>query len=175
MCDCDLGIYRDFNMYEFVAPPRIQHVVPPVEQSIGTRSPISPNCTSVLKHMSDPLNFLNGNVHTSHVSIDDITPHNKILRGSGLHGPERLDVFRLVLFNRLKQKKPIREIPSDYETKDDFRIETCVYWFCWGIFVSFTSMVLIARHYLPVLGHHPWIKSRTDGSLGPGPQFWIME
>lgn len=87
---------------------------------MGIRSSLSPECGSVFMHMKDPLAHLNGDLPSKPlVTIDDLTPEGKVLRGSGLHGPERTDVMRLVLYNRLKARQLQRIVPSRQEAQED--------------------------------------------------------
>ncbi|KAF4702140.1 hypothetical protein FOZ62_001369 [Perkinsus olseni] len=55
-------------------------------------------------------------------------PKHWKLRGSGIHGPENTDLMKLVLWNRLKQKRPQREVPNINYLKDSIRLELSVNW-----------------------------------------------
>ncbi|UKJ89925.2 hypothetical protein MACJ_003179 [Theileria orientalis] len=170
-----LGNYRDFSLYEFAAPPRLQHVIVPVEKEVGVRSKLSPKCQSVFKHMDDPLKHLNGdNPYTPQVTIDDLTPEGKVLRGSGLHGPERTDVFRLVLYNRLKVRQLQRLVPSAKESIEDHKVTMASAWFTISSMAVMAFMFKYGLDYALYHGHYPWTPARTDGTKGPGPMYWFM-
>ncbi|XP_953385.1 uncharacterized protein TA10175 [Theileria annulata] len=170
-----IGNYRDFSLYEFAAPPRLQHVIVPVEKHVGIRSEKSPKCTSVFMHMEDPLAHLNGDdPYTPLVTVDDLTPAGKKLRGTGIHGPERTDVFRLVLFNRLRARQLQRLVPSTEESMADHKVLASSFWFT---FSSFTVMFIMFNYgldYALYHEHYPWTPPRTDGTRGPGPMYWYV-
>lgn len=167
-----IDTYRDGSLYEFVAHPRLQHVIVPVEKEIGVKSELSPDCRSVFMHMSDPLKFLNGDApYAPIVTIDDLTPKGKVLRGSGLHGPERTDVTRLVLYNRLKERRMQRVVPSESETKDDFYFCMSYFWLI-GSFMVGLCILNAGEDYARKYGHFPWVPARADGTLGPGKHTW---
>jgi len=98
------------------------------------------------------------------------------LTGSGLHGPENPDVMKLVMWNRLKQKRPQRTyIPTDAEYRDYFKMETAILWFCFSMFLLYWPFCRYAEYYSSHHDHHPWMPPRTDGSRGFGPHDWWRE
>ncbi|CAJ1453260.1 unnamed protein product, partial [Effrenium voratum] len=60
-------------------------------------------------------------------------PKDWVLRGSGIHGPENGEVMKLVLWNRLKQKRPQRQGVDVAELKEFFRLEVAVIWWMFGL------------------------------------------
>ncbi|AFZ81592.1 hypothetical protein BEWA_010060 [Theileria equi strain WA] len=168
-----LGTYRDLSSFEYAAPPHLQHVIVPVEKYVGVKSELSPDCRSVFMHMSDPLKFLNGDAsYVPHVTVDDITPKGKVLRGTGLHGPERTDVMRLVLFNRLKSRQLQRIVPSDREAQNDSYFFIASSWL-FGSFILGSYLISTPREYAIKHEHFPWVPARTDGTRGPGVHTWF--
>lgn len=99
----------------------------------------------------------------------------RTLRGTGLHGPENSNVFRLALWNRLKQRRPQREVPRVEEMRDWNKLEVSCVWFTWGYLLFYWPMAIFGGHYAMHNDHYPWMPARTDGSLGDGPMFWYLE
>merc|ERR1719296_178226 len=60
-------------------------------------------------------------------------PHTEKIRGSGIWGPEVTSVMRLVLWNRLKQRRPQRVVPTLKEAQAHFELETAIMWWCFGV------------------------------------------
>ena len=59
-------------------------------------------------------------------------PKDWVLRGSGIHGPENGEVMKLVLWNRLKQKRPQRQGVTTADLQEFYRMEvTVVWWDVW--------------------------------------------
>ncbi|KAK2196410.1 hypothetical protein BdWA1_001656 [Babesia duncani] len=171
-----LGTYRDFSLYEFVAPPRLQHVIEPIEKHIGIRSVKNPECDTVFMHMKDPLASLNRELpHKPIVTIDDLTPEGKVLRGTGMHGPERTDLLRLVLYNRLKVRQMQRMVPSKKESFEDHKLVVCNLWFTVSSTIALGLMYYIGMDYGLYNEHYPWTPPRTDGTRGPGPLYWFTQ
>ncbi|KAF8820613.1 hypothetical protein IE077_004455 [Cardiosporidium cionae] len=105
-------------------------------------------------------------------------PPSKVLRhlrGSGLHGPENSDVLRLTLWNRLKNKRPQREVPTTFEIQEWSKLEVSCVWFTWAFLLFYMSMTSYGSNYAVHHGHMPWLPPRTDGSQGDGPMFWFLE
>ncbi|GFE53444.1 hypothetical protein BaOVIS_008480 [Babesia ovis] len=169
------GNYRDFSLWEFAAPPRLQHLIEPVEKKIGVRSSKAPDCGSVFMHMKDPLAHLNGDLPSIPlVTADDITPDGKYMRGSGLHGPERTDITRLVLYNRLKARQLQRLVPSDHEAEEDHKLVWCSLWFTISSTIALHYMYKYGMDYSTIHEHYPWTPPRTDGTRGPGHMYWLF-
>ncbi|CEL94450.1 unnamed protein product [Vitrella brassicaformis CCMP3155] len=98
----------------------------------------------------------------------------KRLRGTGLHGPENTDVFKLVLFNLLKQRRPQLHIATLEEMRDFYKLDVSfVWWFmsCMWIMIPMSSFSLL---YITQHDHYPWTTKRLDGSKGPGPFWWCL-
>merc|ERR1712061_840518 len=59
-------------------------------------------------------------------------PKDWVLRGSGIHGPENGEVMKLVLYNRLKQKRPQRHADIA-ELREFYRMEVAIVWWMFGL------------------------------------------
>ena len=46
-----------------------------------------------------------------------------MLRGSGIHGPENGDLMKLIIWNRMKQKRPQRVIQPIEDLVDSAKME----------------------------------------------------
>eukprot|EP00403_Amphidinium_massartii_P045968 CAMPEP_0178467936 /NCGR_PEP_ID=MMETSP0689_2-20121128/52665_1 /TAXON_ID=160604 /ORGANISM="Amphidinium massartii, Strain CS-259" /LENGTH=151 /DNA_ID=CAMNT_0020094985 /DNA_START=204 /DNA_END=659 /DNA_ORIENTATION=- len=101
-------------------------------------------------------------------------PKDWVLRGSGLHGPENADVMKLVLWNRLKQRRPQR-ICTTESLQEFFRMEVALVWWMFGLVFFMAPMNWWAKRYSMVHDHYPWMPKRLDGSRGPGSYCWFIE
>lgn len=102
-------------------------------------------------------------------------PTGKDLRGSGLHGPENGEFFRLMLWNRLKQRGLRREVPTVAQMRDYNRMDVSLVWFCWALIIFLYPLAKYGRSYAAEHGHYPYSPARTDGSRGDGPFWWYVE
>eukprot|EP00746_Dinoflagellata_sp_MGD_P166330 gnl/MRDRNA2_/MRDRNA2_96138_c0_seq1.p1 gnl/MRDRNA2_/MRDRNA2_96138_c0~~gnl/MRDRNA2_/MRDRNA2_96138_c0_seq1.p1 ORF type:complete len:190 (-),score=25.60 gnl/MRDRNA2_/MRDRNA2_96138_c0_seq1:118-606(-) len=102
-------------------------------------------------------------------------PSDWVLRGTGLHGPENTHVMKLALWNRLKQKRPQREVPSLWELQDYYKLELAITWFTFGLMFIMAPMHWWCKKYRIVNESFPWMPPRTDGSRGPGTYCWFIE
>lgn len=150
-----LGKFHDFCQWELRAPAQLRHVIPDPTNSANRRT------MSIL-----------GESNLTQFRLDR---HISILRGSGLHGPENTVIFRLSLWNRLKQRRPQREVPTLEEMRNWNKLEVCCVWFTWGYLLFYWPMGLYGSHFAKEHDHLPWCPSRTDGSHGEGPTFWYLE
>ena len=99
----------------------------------------------------------------------------KKLRGSGIHGPECREVLQLALWNRLKQRRKQREVPSIEQQKEFNKLEVACVWFTWSILLFFLPLTKLAAKTARDEEHFPWTPPRTDGSRGEGPFWWFLE
>eukprot|EP00389_Voromonas_pontica_P004818 GDKH01007151.1.p1 GENE.GDKH01007151.1~~GDKH01007151.1.p1 ORF type:complete len:149 (+),score=16.21 GDKH01007151.1:206-652(+) len=107
--------------------------------------------------------------------MDEVGP-NKVLRGTGVHGPERMDVFKHILWNRVRQRRPQRLwVPTHEEQQYYFREIVSMFWFVQAIIWVWGPWTLWARSYVTTHDHFPWTPARTDGTRGPGPLYWWHE
>mmetsp|Transcript_13182 Transcript_13182/g.31875 ORF Transcript_13182/g.31875 Transcript_13182/m.31875 type:complete len:153 (+) Transcript_13182:72-530(+) len=110
-------------------------------------------------------------------SAREPVPKDWVLRGTGTHGPEHADVMKLVLYNRMKQKRPQRDPQSlDLEImQDSYRLEVAIIWwtFFWLILVG--PLNWWGVKYRMVYDHYPWFPKRIDGTLGVGGYYWFLE
>eukprot|EP00444_Apocalathium_aciculiferum_P035430 CAMPEP_0183484792 /NCGR_PEP_ID=MMETSP0370-20130417/179101_1 /TAXON_ID=268820 /ORGANISM="Peridinium aciculiferum, Strain PAER-2" /LENGTH=210 /DNA_ID=CAMNT_0025678085 /DNA_START=21 /DNA_END=654 /DNA_ORIENTATION=+ len=60
-------------------------------------------------------------------------PKDYILRGTGVHGPENGEVMKLVLWNRLKQRRPQRTGCDLAELQEFYRMEVAIVWWMFGL------------------------------------------
>eukprot|EP00922_Rhytidocystis_sp_ex-Travisia-forbesii_P060116 GHVS01089097.1.p1 GENE.GHVS01089097.1~~GHVS01089097.1.p1 ORF type:complete len:180 (+),score=34.99 GHVS01089097.1:93-632(+) len=95
------------------------------------------------------------------------------LRGSGLHGPEHGDVCRLVLWNRLKGRRPQRDVPTIGELQSWNKQELGIRWLLWAVIFFYAPMAWYGRGYSKQHDHYPWLPARTDGSRGEGCFWWF--
>ncbi|SBS87845.1 conserved Plasmodium protein, unknown function [Plasmodium ovale] len=168
-----LGKWHDFNQWKYLAPTNLIDIIKPVEKTKG----VNP---SVHMESEDVLSYLNSSYHGKLVTIDDLksgNPKTNQIRGSAFHGPERTDVFRLILYNRLKQKQPQRIVPDIEHMKDANKLEVSIVWFLWSFVFFYCSMCIYGSNYIikNKSTSFPWMPKRTDGSRGEGPMFWFLE
>ncbi|CAK9006788.1 Uncharacterized protein SCF082_LOCUS9177 [Durusdinium trenchii] len=102
-------------------------------------------------------------------------PKDWILRGSGIHGPENGEVMKLVLWNRLKQKRPQRpQVPVE-DLQEFFRMEVAIVWWMFGCVFFVAPLNWWGKKYRMVHDHYPWFPKRQDGTHGVGPYAWFFE
>ena len=102
-------------------------------------------------------------------------PKDWVLRGSGIHGPENAEVMKLVLWNRLKQRRPQR-VGADIETLREFyRMEVAIVWWMFGLVFMVAPLNWWGKKYRIVHDHYPWGPKRHDGTRGFGPYAWFIE
>eukprot|EP00921_Rhytidocystis_pertsovi_P022317 GHVQ01035684.1.p1 GENE.GHVQ01035684.1~~GHVQ01035684.1.p1 ORF type:complete len:210 (-),score=41.41 GHVQ01035684.1:149-778(-) len=146
-----LGNKKDFNQWEQQVPPKLQNVVRP----IGRGQPA---------------------LSSKYIQVDDgsggAVQLPRKLRGTGLHGPENGDVLRLVLWNRLKQRRPQREVPTLGELQEWYKMEVGIRWFLWSVILVYAPMAVYGKSYAMKHDHYPWVPARTDGSRGEGCLYW---
>ena len=121
------------------------------DAKLGLRAPQAPTC----------------NIH--HV------PKTWKLRGSGLWGPEQTDVLKLILWNRKRQWRPQREVPTIEEQQDHYVLEFAIIWFTAGNVFIMGPVLWWAKKYRMAHDHYPWGPPRLDGSKGPGGFVWFWE
>lgn len=102
-------------------------------------------------------------------------PFNRVLRGSGLHGPECPEVLRLTLWNRLRQRRLQREVPTEEQMREFNKLEVACVWFTWSILLFLWPLTVVGKNYAKEHDHFPWTPARTDGSRGEGPFWWMLE
>mmetsp|Transcript_4073 Transcript_4073/g.6431 ORF Transcript_4073/g.6431 Transcript_4073/m.6431 type:complete len:151 (-) Transcript_4073:111-563(-) len=103
-------------------------------------------------------------------------PKDWVLRGSGIHGPENGQVMKLVLWNRLKQRRPQRVgATNTAELQEFFRMEVTVVWWMFGLVFFVAPLNWWGKKYRMVHDHYPWMAKRTDGTKGVGSYCWFME
>merc|ERR1739847_188821 len=93
------------------------------DAKLGLRAPQAPTC----------------NIH--HV------PKTWKLRGSGLWGPEQTDVLKLILWNRKRQWRPQREVPTIEEQQDHYVLEFAIIWFTAGNIFIMGPVLWWAKKY----------------------------
>ncbi|VWU49224.1 cytochrome c oxidase subunit ApiCOX19, putative [Hepatocystis sp. ex Piliocolobus tephrosceles] len=167
-----LGKWHDFNQWKYIAPSKLINIIKPVHKTKGVYANTNES--------EDLLDFLNNSYHGKVITVDELNINKSKtseLRGSAFHGPERTDVFRLTLFNRLKQKHPQRIVPSIENLKDANKLEVSIIWFLWSFVTLYCTMCIYGSNYM--IKHKssafPWMPKRTDGSKGEGPMFWFLE
>ncbi|KAF4671449.1 hypothetical protein FOZ61_000071 [Perkinsus olseni] len=102
-------------------------------------------------------------------------PKHWKLRGSGIHGPENTDLMKLVLWNRLKQKRPQREVPNINYLKDSIRLELSVNWWLMSCIFLWGPWLHWGQEYQKVHEQPPWAMKRIDGLRGEGYFTWFLE
>ncbi|CRH04113.1 conserved Plasmodium protein, unknown function [Plasmodium relictum] len=168
-----LGKWHDFNQWKYIAPTNLLNIIRPVEKTKAVTA-------NLYEDNEDVLSYLNNVNHGQIITIDDLNSNNlkkNKIRGTGFHGPERTDVFRLILYNRLKQKQPQRIVPDIEQMKDANKLETSIVWFLWSFVIFYCSMCIYGSNYIikNKSTSFPWMPKRTDGSKGEGPMFWFLE
>ncbi|CAJ1350164.1 unnamed protein product [Effrenium voratum] len=86
-----------------------------------------------------------------------------------------LGVMKLVLWNRLKQKRPQRQGVDVAELKEFFRLEVAVIWWMFGLVFFVAPLNWWGKKYRMVHDHYPWMPARYDGTQGVGPFAWFIE
>lgn len=123
-------------------------------------------------------------------AIEAVLPQK--LRGSGIHGPENTDLMKLVLWNRLKQKRPQREVSASLEAhiyatdsalyfrsrsqvpninylKDSIRLELSVNWWLMSKFHLLPLRLLSLRFVIVgMISHRLYLPMGTMAALGSG-------
>ncbi|CAG9476316.1 conserved Plasmodium protein, unknown function [Plasmodium vivax] len=168
-----LGKWHDYNQWKYIAPSNLLNIIKPVEKT----KVISPLAH---KGEGDMFTYLNGTYHGKIITMNDLnsgSSKTSKMRGSAFHGPERTDVFRLILFNRLKQKHPQRIVPDAEHLKDANKVEVSIVWFLWSFVLFYCTMCMYGSNYIikNKSTSFPWMPKRTDGSKGEGPMFWYLE
>ncbi|OLP95454.1 hypothetical protein AK812_SmicGene22401 [Symbiodinium microadriaticum] len=102
-------------------------------------------------------------------------PKDWVLRGSGIHGPENGEVMKLVLWNRLKQKRPQRQGVTTADLQEFYRMEVTVVWWMFGLVFFVAPLNWWGKKYRMVHDHYPWMAARIDGTRGVGPYAWFFE
>ncbi|CAE7457159.1 unnamed protein product [Symbiodinium sp. CCMP2592] len=102
-------------------------------------------------------------------------PKDWVLRGSGIHGPENGEVMKLVLWNRLKQKRPQRQGVTTADLQEFYRMEVTVAWWMFGLVFFVAPLNWWGKKYRMVHDHYPWMAARVDGTRGVGPYAWFFE
>ena len=102
-------------------------------------------------------------------------PSTKTLRGSGIHGPENFQVMHLVLWNRLKQRRPQMEVPTLHHLQEQFKFEgALIYWTLAWAFVLMPFWFW-GQKYANIHDHYPWMPKRIDGTKGQGTTMWFLD
>lgn len=97
------------------------------------------------------------------------------LRGSGVHGPESSDVFKHILWNRMKQGRPIRHLPNLEQLQDESKMNIGFIWFLLGLALVHQPMMAWGERYAAVHDHYPWMQKRVDGTKGKGQYTWFFQ
>eukprot|EP00397_Hematodinium_sp_SG-2012_P049617 GEMP01057294.1.p1 GENE.GEMP01057294.1~~GEMP01057294.1.p1 ORF type:complete len:154 (+),score=26.55 GEMP01057294.1:22-462(+) len=97
------------------------------------------------------------------------------MRGSGIWGPEKADILKLALYNRLRQRKFQREVPSLAEQQEHNKMEVAIVWWCFGVLCFMGPLNWWAKKYRMIHEHYPWMVARTDGTRGSGAYVWFIE
>ena len=97
------------------------------------------------------------------------------LRGSGLHGPESSDVFKNILWNRVKQGRPIRYLPNLEQLQDEAKMNIGFLWFAIGLALVHQPVMAWGERYAAVHDHYPWMQKRLDGTKGKGQYTWFLQ
>lgn len=133
-------------------------------QYIGSWEHVPPTLGTALK----PVTYIDK------PKIQDI-PKDWVMRGTGIHGPENPEVMKLVLWNRLKQRRPQRT-GADIETLREFyRMEVAIVWWMFGLCFMVAPLNWWGKKYRIVHDHYPWAPKRHDGTRGFGPYTWFLE
>mmetsp|Transcript_117621 Transcript_117621/g.329351 ORF Transcript_117621/g.329351 Transcript_117621/m.329351 type:complete len:150 (+) Transcript_117621:57-506(+) len=102
-------------------------------------------------------------------------PKDYVLRGSGIHGPENGQVMKLVLWNRLKQRRPQRTGCDEDTLREFYRMEVAIVWWMFGLVFFMAPLNWWGKKYRMVHDHYPWSPKRHDGTIGVGPYCWFLE
>mmetsp|Transcript_63238 Transcript_63238/g.185489 ORF Transcript_63238/g.185489 Transcript_63238/m.185489 type:complete len:152 (-) Transcript_63238:93-548(-) len=102
-------------------------------------------------------------------------PKDYVLRGSGTHGPENGEVMKLVLWNRLKQRRPQRTDCAVGDLQEYYRMEVTIIWWMFGLVFFMAPMNWWGKKYRMLHEHYPWMPKRHDGTKGVGPYCWFFE
>ena len=97
------------------------------------------------------------------------------LRGSGMHGPESSDVFKNILWNRMKQGRPIRHLPNLEQLQDEAKMNIGFLWFAIGLALVHQPVMAWGERYAAVHDHYPWMQKRVDGTKGKGQYTWFLQ
>mmetsp|Transcript_127730 Transcript_127730/g.221445 ORF Transcript_127730/g.221445 Transcript_127730/m.221445 type:complete len:150 (+) Transcript_127730:78-527(+) len=102
-------------------------------------------------------------------------PKGYILRGSGIHGPENGEVMKLILWNRLKQRRPQRTNTNIDDLREHYRMEIAIVWWMFGLCAFMAPLNWWGKKFRIVHDHYPWCPKRQDGTRGVGPYCWFIE
>jgi len=102
-------------------------------------------------------------------------PKDWVLRGSGIHGPENGDVMKLIIWNRMKQRRPQRVIPCLADQQENSEMEVAIVWWTFWIIFAVAPLNWWAKRYRMVHDTYPWMPKRIDGTKGYGNCGWFME
>ena len=76
-------------------------------------------------------------------------------------------------YNRVKQRRPQRVMPSLKENQMHFELETACGWFCIALVLVFVPMQGFTKKYIVVHETWPWMIPRVDGTRGIGEWMWF--
>merc|ERR1719158_1166640 len=91
------------------------------------------------------------------------------------YGPEYGDILKLTLYNRLRQRKFQREVPSLEDQQEHNKVEVGILWWCFGMLVFVGPLNWWGKKYRMIHEHYPWMPARMDGTRGAGGFMWFME
>ena len=83
--------------------------------------------------------------------------------------------MKLVLWNRLKQKRPQRQGVTTADLQEFYRMEVTVVWWMFGLVFFVAPLNWWGKKYRMVHDHYPWMAARMDGTRGVGPYAWFFE
>merc|ERR1719195_1788209 len=83
--------------------------------------------------------------------------------------------MKLVLWNRLKQRRPQRGPCDVADLQEFYRMEVAIVWWMFGLCFMMAPLNWWGKKYRMVHDHYPWMPKRHDGTPGVGPYLWFIE
>jgi len=120
-----------------------------------------------------PTDTYNGVLKTT--TIPMINDPIRKMDGTGIWGPEKKDIMKLALYNRLRQRKFQRVVPSLGDQQEHNKMEVAVVWWCVGVLFFMGPLNWWGKKYRMIHEHYPWMPARTDGTRGSGGYVWFFE
>merc|ERR1712196_190385 len=76
------------------------------------------------------------------------------------------EVMKLVLWNRLKQRRPQRPNTNIDDLREFYRMEIAIVWWMFGLVAFAAPLNWWGKKYRIVHDHYPWTPKRNDGTRG---------
>lgn len=122
-----------------------------------------------------PRDLYNGALSVPAVPMEPTYGGTRKMVGSGIWGPENADVMKLALYNRLRQRKYQREVPSLETMQSHNTLENAILWWCFGATVFMGPLLWWSKKYRMIHEAYPWMPKRIDGTRGAGEFCWFIQ